>query len=123
MNKYDNIIIDLTYLKEVASENVEFMVDMIDLFVAQTPGYVEDLKKAIEQKDWEKIAQTSHKLKPTFTFMGIEVGRELMSSIEQRAREKVDFEGISKDFDEIYQSFDHIYIKLQEKKEELLAGD
>jgi HPt (histidine-containing phosphotransfer) domain-containing protein len=123
MSKYDNIIIDLTYLKEVASENVEFMVDMIDLFMEQTPSYTQDLKNAIDQKNWEKIAQTAHKLKPTFTFMGIEAGRDLMSTIEHRAREKEDFEGIARDFKEIYQSFDNIYIKLQEKKQELLAGD
>jgi HPt (histidine-containing phosphotransfer) domain-containing protein len=123
MSKYEHIIIDLTYLKEVASENVEFMVDMIDLFLAQTPAYVQDLKSAIELKDWGKIALTSHKLKPTFAFMGIEVGRELMGTIEHRAREKEDFDGISKDFDQFYQSFDSIYIKLQEKKQELLAGD
>jgi HPt (histidine-containing phosphotransfer) domain-containing protein len=123
MSKYDNIIIDLTYLKEVASENVEFMVDMIDLFIAQTPGYASDLKNAIEEKNWERIAQTAHKLKPTFTFMGIEAGRELMSTIEQRAREQKDFEGLSSDFNDLYQSFDNIYAKLQEKKEELLAND
>jgi HPt (histidine-containing phosphotransfer) domain-containing protein len=123
MSKYENIIIDLTYLKEVANDNVEFMVDMIDLFVAQTPGYAKDLKNAITEKNWDKIAQFAHKLKPTFTFMGIEAGRELMSSIELRAREEKDFEGITKDFDELYHSFDHIYLKLKEKKEELLANN
>ncbi|QEK50660.1 Hpt domain-containing protein [Pedobacter aquae] len=119
----NQIIIDLSYLREVASENTEFMVEMIDIFLDQTPGYLSSLNDAIESKNWQKIAESAHKIKPTLGFMGIESARETMAEIELNASKQEDFENIVLKYNQMQEVFKTIFIKLEEKKQELLAQD
>lgn len=121
MNRDNNIVIDLSYLKEVASDNTEFIIEMIDIFLEQTPKYVELLTIAIENKDWSKIAEMAHKIKPTLAFMGVNEARDMMASIETRARDKEDYDGIKEDYKNLKDDLDIIFDKLVEKRKELLA--
>lgn len=122
MDKKSKVTIDLSYLKEVASDNVEFMVEMIDIFLGQTPGYILILEEAVATKDWVKIADMSHKIKPTLAFMGANGAKEMMAQIERRARSKEDYAGIVADFNSLNQDFLDIFSGLEEKKKELLAN-
>lgn len=122
-NSENKILVDLTYLKEVASDNAEFMVEMIDIFLAQTPGYVSILSSAVDARDWAKIAEMSHKIKPTLAFMGANDSKETMGLIESRARDKNDYDGIVSDFTQLKGDFDMIFTGLEEKRRELLASD
>ncbi|HEX7367803.1 MAG TPA: Hpt domain-containing protein [Pelobium sp.] len=122
MENNKSLLIDLSYLKEVASDNVDFMVEMIDIFLNQTPDYVCVLSDAVAQKDWPKIAEMAHKIKPTLAFMGANEAKEKMASIEARAREKQDYEGISTDFNNLKNDFNLLFSGLEAKKDELLAN-
>nr|MBC7614289.1 Hpt domain-containing protein [Pseudopedobacter sp.] len=117
-----NIVIDLAYLKEVSSDNNEFIIEMIDIFQAQTPGYVDQLEAALKIEDWIRVSEMAHKIKPTLTFMGVESARVVMASIESRARDGVDFESIKADFADMKEVFQIIYLKLEDKKKELQAN-
>jgi len=90
--------VDLSYLKDVASGSDEFMVDMIDLFLDQTPGYFEQLEQFISEESWTKVADIAHKIKPTLAFMGVDSARESMAEIEQNARNVRNLETISPAF-------------------------
>lgn len=121
MSSENNSIIDLSYLQEVANDNTEFMVEMIDIFLAQTPEYVQSLSDAVANKDFSKIAEMAHKIKPTLAFMGANKARDAMASIELRAREKENYEAIAEDFKNLKGDLDLIFEKLIEKRKELLA--
>ncbi len=121
MEKKNKVLIDLSYLQEVASDNVEFMVEMIDIFVAQTPEYIKILEVAVANKDWAKIAEMSHKIKPTLAFMGANDAKETMAKIEHRSRIKEDYDGIVADFQSLKEDFEAIFSGLEDKKKELLA--
>ena len=123
MNKENKIEIELSYLKEVASDNTEFIIEMIDIFLAQTPDYVQSLSTAVETSNWSKIAEMAHKIKPTLAFMGVNEARDKMASIETRARDKESYEEIVADFRDLKSDLDMIFIKLSEKRKELLATD
>lgn len=122
MNNNDKTLIDLSYLQEVASDNIDFMVEMIDIFLAQTPDYVSTLNDAVDQKNWVKIAEMAHKVKPTLAFMGANEAKEKMASIESRARVEEDYEGVFSDFKNLQKDFNQIFDGLEEKRKELLAG-
>ncbi|WP_017258323.1 Hpt domain-containing protein [Pedobacter arcticus] len=122
MDKDNKVAVDLSYLKEVASDNIEFMVEMIDIFLAQTPDYVSILSNAVSDENWSKIAEMSHKIKPTLAFMGANEAKETMATIESRAREKDDYQGIVVDFGKLKEDFNLIFSGLQEKRKELLAS-
>lgn len=121
MSKEKEIVIDLSYLRDVSSDNTEFMIEMIDIFLTQTPGYVEQLIIAVDQKDWSKIADLSHKIKPTMSFMGVESAKNTLGDIETKARNQEDYEGIVAEFDKMKDNFKTIFVKLEEKKIELIA--
>lgn len=120
MSVSDGIIIDLSYLTEVASGNNEFIVEMIDIFLAQTPGHVNELNTAVETKEWKRIAEIAHKIKPTLAFMGVESAREVMAEIEKDARNEENYEGIVSKISEMQDVFKSIFSKLEAKKQELL---
>lgn len=121
MGEEKEVVIDLSYLREVASDNTEFMIEMIDIFLAQTPGYIDQLTEAIDQKNWSKISDLSHKIKPTMSFMGVESAKDTLGEIELKSRNQVDYEWIVEEYNKLKDVFKIMLVKLEEKKKELLA--
>ena len=121
MSEEKEVVIDLSYLREVASDNTEFMIEMIDIFLAQTPGYIDQLTEAINQKNWSKISDLSHKIKPTMSFMGVESAKDTLGEIELKSRNQVDYEWIVEEYNKLKDVFKIMLVKLEEKKKELLA--
>jgi HPt (histidine-containing phosphotransfer) domain-containing protein len=111
--------LDLSYLKDVASGSDEFMIDMIDLFLDQTPAYFEQLEQFISEENWSKVADIAHKIKPTLAFMGVDSARESMAGIEQNARNLVNLEAISPAFQILKEMSVQLYKQLEEVKASL----
>ena len=111
--------VDLSYLKDVASGSDEFMIDMIDLFLDQTPAYFEQIEQFISEENWSKVADIAHKIKPTLAFMGVDSARESMAGIEQNARNLVNLEAISPAFQKLKEMSVQLYKQLAEVKASL----
>jgi len=115
--------IDLTYLRDVASGSNEFMVEMIDLFLEQTPAYFEQLNQFISEENWAKVAEIAHKIKPTLAFMGADAAKDSMAEIETSARNLTNTESIKPAFKSLYDFSGDLFIKLTEAKKELEQPD
>ncbi|HKG06013.1 MAG TPA: Hpt domain-containing protein [Pedobacter sp.] len=83
----NNEPLDLTYLRDMCGDSAEFIIEMIDIFKAQTPLYIAELQEAVAGQDWSKVAASAHKIKPTFVYVGREDAKEFMQQIEHDARE------------------------------------
>lgn len=114
-----NTPIDLSYLNEIAGGDAEFMIDMIDIFMEQTPIYTAQLQTALEQQDWKTVGDVAHKIKPTLAFMGASQAKEQMALIESRARTETDIENIKSDFNEVKRVCERLYEGLIKVKSEL----
>jgi HPt (histidine-containing phosphotransfer) domain-containing protein len=79
-------IIDLTYLDSISEEDLEFKKDMIETFLANTPVYLSEMKTSLAQKDWKKIGNIAHSIKPSFTLMGMNENKEALLKIEEYGR-------------------------------------
>ena len=79
MKTTDNKHIDLTYLKQLANGSNQFIIEMISVFMEQNPMEVASLEKYLKNKDWKSLHSVAHKMKPSFSFMGI---KELESVIK-----------------------------------------
>jgi HPt (histidine-containing phosphotransfer) domain-containing protein len=123
MSIYNEIVIDLSYLEEVSGGNNEFIIEMIDLFLAQTPGHIDELLAAVSAMDWKKIAELAHKVKPTLAFMGVESVKEVMAEIESNGRNEENYEDIVVKINQLQEVFTTIYAKLEIKKQELLQNN
>jgi len=114
--------IDLSYLNEIAGGDAEFMIDMIDIFIEQTPVYTDQLIDAVNAKDWKTVGDIAHKIKPTLAFMGVNKAKEQMASIEQKARTESNLEEIAAEFAEVKAVCESLYTGLEKVKADLQAS-
>ena len=64
------------------------MVDLINIYLEQTPGLVKTMRAAMSQQDWPLLKAAAHKIKPSFRIVGeVAIGVQLASEIEQQAAE------------------------------------
>lgn len=67
---YSNIV-DLSFLNEHLSSDLDALSQMIALFIEQTPNKINLLEESVLNKDYPSIKATSHFLKSSFTIMGL----------------------------------------------------
>ncbi|MXV15384.1 Hpt domain-containing protein [Hufsiella ginkgonis] len=113
--------LDLSYLNDISGGNVEFMVEMIDIFLEQTPIYFQQLSEAIQESDWKQVAEAAHKIKPTLAFMGVDHAREEMQVLEKNARMGENLGTIEPAYQSLIKTCDQLFIKLEKYKKELLS--
>jgi PAS domain S-box-containing protein len=63
--------IDLTYLKKQAKNNPELIMEMIAIYLKQTPPLIDQMKQGLHDKDWDSVYTAAHKLIPSFYIMGM----------------------------------------------------
>ena len=115
--------IDLSYLRDVSSGSNEFMVEMIELFLDQTPAYFEQLSQFIAEENWPKVAEIAHKIKPTLSFMGADAAKEKMAEIETNARNLSNTDSIAPVFKSLHRFSGELFLKLTEAKKDLELPD
>jgi len=70
---------DLGYLNNRTKSNPELMMEMISLYLEQTPMLIYVMKKSMEEKDWNSLHSAVHKMIPSFAIMGINADFENMA--------------------------------------------
>lgn len=78
-------IIDLSYLRQVAGTDNIFIIRMLRVFIEQNAEDLEQLVLHFEKDDDEGIKRWAHKLKPSFHFVGVKKGFDLLDEIETGA--------------------------------------
>lgn len=63
--------INLKYLNDRTKSNPRLMEEMILLYLEQTPTLIRTMKKSFEDKDWQLLHASVHKMIPSFVIMGI----------------------------------------------------
>jgi PAS domain S-box-containing protein len=63
--------IDLDYLYQRTKSNNLLLIEMITLYLEQTPSLIEAMKKGLETEDWQMLQAAAHKIIPSFSIMGI----------------------------------------------------
>ena len=70
MRKYQHI--DLNYLNDLSLGSKDFMQELITSFIKTTPDSIAKMQDCIGKQDWQQIGGIAHKLKTSFSFMGME---------------------------------------------------
>lgn len=115
-----SVKVDLSYLEDIAGGSKEFIVEMIDMFLEQTPGYCLDIKQGILDQDWKKVSDLAHKIKPTLAFMGSHAAKEVMSSVETDSRNKVNLDTLGSRFDNLHIVCMQLFADLKVARERLI---
>ncbi len=87
--------IDLDFLIHRTKSNPKLMMEMISLYLEQTPPLILTMKLSFSNKDWQSLYSAVHKMIPSFSIMGIGVKFEDMAKkVQEYARTQQDTEGI-----------------------------
>jgi len=87
--------INLGYLNTRTKSNPALMMEMISLYLEQTPPLISAMKRSLEEKDWNGLHSAVHKMIPSFSIMGINVDFENMArKVQDYAIAELQTEGI-----------------------------
>ncbi len=87
--------IDLEYLISRTKSDPKLMMEMISLYLEQTPPLVSTMKQSFADKDWKLLQSAVHKMIPSFSIMGIGGDFENMAKkIQEYANTQQQSEGI-----------------------------
>jgi PAS domain S-box-containing protein len=87
--------IDLDYLMQRTKSNPELMMEMISVYLIQTPPLISTMKKSLQDKDWHSLYSAVHKMIPSFSIMGISVDFENMAKkVQDYANTQQNSDGI-----------------------------
>ncbi|WP_316738958.1 Hpt domain-containing protein [Pedobacter aquatilis] len=110
---YDNHPLDLSYLVEMVGHDPEFMIEIFNTFIEQTPFYMAELEDALDQKNWKRVADCAHKIKPTFTYVGRTDVKEFVHTIERSARELIELDTLPERVKQLHQHLQGIYNQIE----------
>jgi PAS domain S-box-containing protein len=85
--------INLSYLVKLTKSNPILMMEMMSLYLEQTPPLIASMKKSMQEKDWKMLYTSVHKMIPSFSVVGIAENYENMAKKIQKyagAQEQTD---------------------------------
>jgi len=87
---------DLQYLMTRTKSNPVLMMEMISLYLEQTPPLISVMKTSWKEKDWASLYAAVHKIIPSFAIMGINAEYENMArKVQDFAKNQQQSDGIS----------------------------
>jgi signal transduction histidine kinase/DNA-binding response OmpR family regulator len=108
--------INLDYLLRRTKSNPKLMMEMISLYLEQTPPLVTVMKQSLWHEDWNLLQSAVHKMIPSFSIMGISTDFEDLAKKAQecaRTFERFETEGD----DEVRQSTENTHDGLLKRLE------
>ncbi|MDE5422175.1 Hpt domain-containing protein [Ancylomarina sp. DW003] len=79
-------IIDLSYLKEMSGNNKEIMIEMVEIFIEQTPEFTQGISNYFENKQWTELGAIAHKAKSSVRIMGMSELGDCLEKIEHYSK-------------------------------------
>jgi HPt (histidine-containing phosphotransfer) domain-containing protein len=84
--------IDLTYLSQLANGSEEFINKMIGIFIEQTPEALNNLDTHLQNKNWQGLKATAHKMKSSVSIMGIKELESVVSELEKNSEKEINLD-------------------------------
>jgi len=112
--------IDLTYLKELSNGSNEFIIQMITIFLKETPLAIENIEKYLNTSNWDALKAAVHKVKPSFSFMGIKELEGIVNSVEKYSETKTNLDQIPEMVSKIKTVLNAAIQELEIEKKEFL---
>ncbi len=116
-----NKITDLSYLRDVAGGDNDFLNEMTDTFLIQAPKEIDDLEDHFKEKNWNMLAATAHKMRPSLSFLGLKDAADKACTIEENSNQKVGLEEVQQLISDIKQACTQAIEELHEEKEKSLV--
>lgn len=87
---------DLSYLRSISNNNLEFIEEMMQTFVQTMPGVLDQMRGGLAEKNFDLISRLAHQVKPSFTLLGIHDQRQNILFIEENGKAKTNISELVK---------------------------
>lgn len=108
--KYSNF----DYMKSFSNNDTNFIIEMIDLFIAKAPSDMEKLQSLIAAQAWQEAYKAAHSYKSSVNFVANEVYKSFVVSLEANLK-------YQKNLKEVKEEFELLKMMNQALIDELLA--
>jgi len=111
---------NLDYLKSHSPNNPKFIVEIIQMFLEQTPAFVTKVNKCLLEEDWDGLYGNVHKIRPSIDLIGMqkEFGIEA-KQIEEYCKERKNLDLVPEMIHRLEKELEEAY---KELKTELLIN-
>lgn len=106
---------DISYVRNLGRGNNKYVREMIGFFLESTPQAIRDMKEAYETENFEMINEIAHKIRPSFTMMGIKSLEKEIALIERYARENKNLDEIGRLLDYVSDTAEKVYKELEDQ--------
>lgn len=79
--------INLTYLEEMGKSDPTFVPEMIQIFLREIPNAMQQMKKALKQKQWIQLSDIAHRINSNYMMMGMKTQQLDAQTIERIIKE------------------------------------
>lgn len=87
---------DMSYLLKRTKADPTLMMEMISLYLEQTPPLILSMKQSLHDKDWSTLHASVHKMIPSFSIVGMHADIESMArKVQEFASTQEAFESIN----------------------------
>lgn len=106
---------NLSKVYEISENDVEFALQIVNLFLQEVPDEIRSIKVGIEEKDYSRTYAAAHKIKPSLDLLGMDMAYDENIQVMTWAKS----EGKKKDIKEVYKSLkDRVDLAIKELKKD-----
>ena len=87
--------LDCELLEELYLGDLAYAIAVFELFLTHTFAETRELRPLIEQEKWNEVSKLAHKLKPTFSMVGLPKLELKMLEVEETARQERNVKSLS----------------------------
>lgn len=118
MNNKVERLTHLEHLRQQTKSDPAMMVDLINIYLEQTPTLVAAMRNGLASCNWQKLKAAAHKIIPSFRVLGIHNDyADIARNIEELATGQQSLDTIGELVAELDQVCDQIYIELHQAVE------
>lgn len=100
--------VDLSNLRRITKSNSDTMLEMISLYLEQTPPIIKVIKESLHNKDWNLLQKSVHKMIPSFSIVGIHEDYEKMA---RKVIEMAKLQKKGKELNELVSQLEDVFTK------------
>ncbi|MEM6803030.1 MAG: Hpt domain-containing protein, partial [Bacteroidota bacterium] len=96
--------LDFSHLRTLTGDDNEFMIEILEMIVEQSPGVLKEMQNQLENQDFGPLGATAHKYKSSINILGNPNLIGLMKDIEDiatQSEEKNKLDTLVKEFEEV----------------------
>jgi CheY-like chemotaxis protein len=115
LKKQENKYVDFNFIKKELPISDDLLFKVFKTFLNSYPNIMQDLKDAIDKKDYEKIYVASHRLKGAAANIRLKSVSEIAEKIERASRENLDV-----NYKQLFDKLEKVLEKLKKELERIM---